>query len=327
MSRARQANDQAAAFIIACEDGPWSDAQQAELDAWLAESDGNKAAYWRLKHSWKEADRIGALGPGVENEATTATATSYRGPKWWVPASIAASLAVVIGIGFMTLVPSAHEEPVTVQASFQTPVGGRKMVNLADGSRIELNTASRVRAAVSDARREVWLERGEAYFEVAHNKERPFVVHAGSRQVTVLGTKFAVRRDGGKVVISVLEGRVRVDDAEDPRAVRSTDITGGDIALAQGAATLITARSEERVEDTLAWRQGMLSFDREPLASIAAEFNRYNQKRLVVTDAEVAGIRIGGIFPASKPAAFARLLREAYGLRVEETASEIRISN
>jgi len=71
----------------------------------------------------------------------------------------------------------------------------------------------------------------------------------------------------------------------------------------------------------------MLSFDQDPLSEVAAEFNRYNRQQLVVIDADAASIRIGGIFPASKPVDFVRLLRDAYGLQVEETANSIRISS
>jgi transmembrane sensor len=184
-----------------------------------------------------------------------------------------------------------------------------------------------VRAAINEQRREFWLDQGEAYFEVAHREGTPFVVRAGNRHVTVLGTKFSVRRDGDDITVSVLEGRIQIDEMKGARAVRSTVVTSGDIVRTSGAATLVTARSNERVASALAWREGMLNFDQARLSDIAAEFNRYNRKPIFVTDAEAASIRIGGMFPANDPDAFARLLRDAYGLRVEETQGEIRISS
>lgn len=323
MSRVQQANDRAAAFIVAQEDGDWSVVDQAALDAWLAEADGNRAAYWRLRHSWREADRIGALGP-VAPEAFHPVVQAPR--RWWVPSAIAASLALMVGAGYLVTREPANPAP-TMQAAYQTPIGGRRLIGLADGSRVQLNTASAVRTAVTDRAREVWLDKGEAYFEVAHREGRPFVVHAGDRQITVLGTKFSVRRDAGKVIVSVLEGRVRVDEMDGGADMRSAIISRGDIALAEGDATLVTARSEARVEGALAWRTGMLSFDRTSLSDVAAEFNRYNSKPLLVTDAEAGAIRIGGMFPASKPEVFARLLRDAYGVNVVETPEAIKISN
>ncbi|MBY8821225.1 FecR family protein [Sphingomonas colocasiae] len=319
MSRVQQANDRAAAFLIAQEEGNWSATDKAALDAWLAESDGNRAAYWRLKHSWREADRIGALGPVVSE------IVEPRAPRrWWLPSAIAASLVLMVGAGYMI----AHEPTPAIRTlAYETPVGGRRLIGMADGSRVQLNTASTVRTAVTDNAREVWLDKGEAYFEVSHREGRPFVVHAGDRQITVLGTKFSVRRDAGKVTVSVLEGRVRVDEVDGGRDMRSAIISRGDIAFAEGDATLVTARSEARVEGALAWRTGMLSFDQTSLSDVAAEFNRYNSKPMVVTDADAGAIRIGGLFPASKPEVFARLLRDAYGVKVTETPEAIKISN
>ena len=141
----------------------------------------------------------------------------------------------------------------------------------------------------------------------------------------MLGTKFSVRRDGDKVTVSVVEGRVRVADSEQP-SVPTAVITAGDVAIAQGPSTLFTETSKERVDNALSWRGGMLTFDQSPLSAVAAEINRYNRKPIEVRDAEVADIRIGGVFPASDPDAFVRLLRDAYGLRVENRADAIIVS-
>lgn len=323
MNRAEQASNDAAAWIIRRENGDWSDVDQASLDAWLAESDGNKAAYWRLKHSWQEADRIGSLGLRADAEHPRSWFAHY-----WKPAAIAASLALMIGLGtlqFGRLQPA----PTIVTTKYDTPVGGREMVPLADGSRIELNTKTAIRTGITKEKREVWLDNGEAFFEVAHDAAHPFVVHAGPKQITVLGTKFSVRRDGDKVTVSVLEGRVRVDDAPSSpvESRNSATITRGVIAISQGGSTLVTERSEERVDSALAWRDGMLSFDQTPLSEVAAEFNRYHSRPIIVTDPGAAGIRIGGTFQASNVDAFVRLLHDAYGLKVDSDARAVKISS
>ncbi len=326
MSRAQQASDTAAQWIIQRENGDWSSDDQAAFDAWLAESDGNKAAYWRLKYSWREADRIGSLGLRAEGGDGSPGIMA----RYWKPAMIAASLAAIIGLGAIQFLP-IQSEPKMVAVRYDTPVGGHRTIPLPDGSKVELNTRTVVRTAVSDKGREVWLDNGEAYFEVAHDPNRPFVVHAGTKTVTVLGTKFSVWRDGDKVTVSVREGRVRIDDAAaaaaKPNMAGSATITGGDVAISQGLSTLVTARSEERVENALAWRDGMLTFDQATLAEAAAEFNRYNRRPIIITDPEVANIRIGGTFQASNVDAFVRLLRDAYGLRVINEAEAVKISS
>lgn len=322
MSRARQVADRAAAWLIRQEDGDWSDEDQAAFDAWLAQSDAHKAAYWRLEHSWRQADRVRALGAPVE------PAGARRVPRRpWKPAAVAASLLAVVVFGAAQLGgwggPSGSP-PVR----YATSTGGHETVRLADGSRIELNTRTSVRAGVSPRGREAWLDSGEALFEIAPDPERPFIVHAGPRTVTVLGTVFSVRRDHDRVTVSVLEGRVRIDDAADPAGAASGSATlvGGMTAISRGGSTLVTQRSVERVQNALAWRDGMLVFDQTTLADVAAEFNRYNTQSIVVTDPETAAIRIGGAFQAANVEAFVRLLRDAYGLKVVREGDVIKIS-
>jgi transmembrane sensor len=217
--------------------------------------------------------------------------------------------------------------PAAAPAHFSTPIGGRRTIPLIDGSKVELNTATVVRAAVNDKHRDVWLDQGEAYFEVAHLAGRPFVVHAGDRTVTVLGTKFSVRRDGEKVTVSVIEGRVRIDDADEPDTVPTAIITAGDVAIAQGSSTLLSAKSEEGVSEALGWRDGILNFDHTSLADAAAEFNRYNHKQILIGDSQTGEIRIGGTFQASNVDAFVRLLHDAYGLRVTATSNAVKLSS
>ena len=311
----------AARWVLRREEPGWSAADQKALDAWLAESMAHKAAYWRLEHGWRQADRIGALGDvpqiGPNRRRSVSAGT------WRVAAIAASILLVFFAVGYQVLAPRWTPEVQTVA----TPLGGRKLVALDDGSRIELNTQTRLRTAVTATDRQVWLDQGEAYFEVKHSETVPFVVHAGPRTVTVLGTKFVVRRNGDDVTVSVVEGRVRVSEARrDDAAASSSVLVTGDVAVANGPAILIAKKPETAIESALAWRTGMLSFDRSSLAEVAGEFNRYNARKLVIADPEVAKMRIGGTFQASNVDAFARLLHSAYGLQVEESGANVKIS-
>jgi len=322
VSNAAEIENRAANWLIRREEADWSEAQQAALDVWLEESMAHKAAYWRLEHHWRKADKLRALGASAVHAFEAEPRAPLR--QWW--SAIAASLLAIAGVG-ATIYAVRHEQPQAIaDARFTTSVGGHRIVPLSDGSRIEMNTATLVRTAITEKRRDVWLDQGEAFFDVSHRDGQPFVVHAGSRTVTVLGTKFSVRRDGAKVTVSVLEGRVRVDDAN-AHMVPAAIITAGDIAIARGPSTLLAARSEERVESALAWRNGMLNFDQATLAEAAAEFNRYSPKRLEIADREAADIRIGGTFRASGMDDFVALLRDAYGLKVKADAAVIRISS
>ena len=321
MSAASHIEQQAAEWLMRREEREWSPDDQNALDSWLERSLAHKAAYWRLVHGWRQADRIASLGLEAADHPPR--------PRWkanWLPFAAAASIAGALVLGNIELdrrAPVAAAMPV----HFSTPVGGRRTIPLLDGSKVELNTATVVRTAVNDKRREVWLDQGEAYFEVAHLDGRPFIVHAGDRTVTVLGTKFSVRREGQRVTVAVVEGRVRIDDAEKADAVPTAIITAGDVAITQGPSTLLSEESEEGVVATLGWRDGILNFDHTSLADAAAEFNRYNGKQIVIGDSETGEIRVGGTFQASNVDAFVRLLHDAYGLHVTAKANQVTLSS
>jgi transmembrane sensor len=320
MSKAERIEIEAADWLARRDDAGWSMDDQQELDRWLGSSFANKAAFWRLEEGWRQADRAAALG----------LAPQYYGgfrrqiEKSWRPMALAASLVLVAFLG-MTQLGSfgAPDRPRGQQIA--TELGARKLVQLADGSNIELNTATVVRAAVTKESREIWLERGEAYFDVLHSQTIPFVVHAGPKTVTVLGTKFSVRRDGDKVTIAVLSGRVRVTEAKANEGSGTMQVAAGSIAVTEPNAALMTEAAPDTVKAELAWREGELVFRNDTLAEAAVEFNRYNRKKLVVTG-KAAELKIGGSFKASNVDGFARLLRDAYGLDVVTSDGEVRVT-
>ena len=309
----------AAEWLMRREEPEWSSEDETGLQSWLDQSYAHKAAYWRLECGWRAADRIGALGP----VSRTRDRGQREGRPKWQPLAIAASIAAALAVIPATIY-LVSTSPTSV-SRYRTSLGGHEQVALSDGSTVELNTATAIRASVSKRQRDVWLENGEAFFSVRHMGV-PFVVHAGSHLVTVLGTKFSVSRDGDQVRVAVIEGRVRVSNANAGEPAPTTTVTRGAILEAQGASTLVVQDVEPRVERLLAWREGMLQFDSTPLEDAAAEFNRYNQHNIIGTG-KAGAMPIGGSFKPANVHAFARLLHEAYGLRVEETATETKISS
>jgi len=331
MTRAQDIEAKAAEWLMRREQPQYSQADQAELDRWLNESMSHKAAFWRLEHAWQMTDRIGALS------AREVEPPPRRSPfRWWHAGALAASLLLAIAFIGLHSRPASSPPPSvgTLDAgvvdpgivdtgpvdTFDTAIGGHRIVPLMDGSRIELNTATVLRTNISNQRRDVWLDLGEAFFEVAHIEGSAFVVHAGSRMITVVGTQFSVRRDGDKVTVAVVKGRVRVEDTTPGASSGSIMVTPGDVAIGLGASTMVVSRPVAAVEDKLSWRDGRLVFDRTSLAEVANDFNRYNRQQLQISDPSVAAIRISGTFKSSNVEAFVRLLKEAYGLKVELTA-------
>jgi transmembrane sensor len=322
MTRAQDIEAKAAEWLMRREQPQWSQADQAALDGWLDESIAHKAAFWRLEHTWKMADRIGALA--ARDNAARPRRTSLP-LKWWQASALAASVLLAIALIGWHSRPASAPQPRA--DTFDTGIGGHRIVALVDGSRIELNTATMLRTMISNKRRDVWLDRGEAFFEVAHIENSVFVVHAGPRTITVVGTQFSVRRDGNKVTVAVLKGRVRVEDPMRGESSATTTVTPGDVAIGLASSMMVISKPIAAIEDRLTWRDGRLVFAATSLAEVADEFNRYNHQQLVISDPAVAAIRISGSFKASNVEAFLRLLKEAYGLKVESTADgTLRIS-
>ena len=317
MSVARDIEVAAATWLLRREEAGWTPADEALFQRWLAQSYAHKAAFWRLESGWDAADRIRALG---SPDGAAVPVRRPRQARWLALAASLAALVVAVPVSLRLAGP----EPQPASSLFETPVGGHRQLALPDGSRVELNTATVIRASVSGSRRDVWLDKGEAFFSVAHTGA-PFLVHAGPRLVTVLGTKFSVWREGESVRVAVVEGKVAVSDTDGSKTAASATITRGDMIEAEGNSTLVLQGAERQVERSLSWREGMLQFDRTPLIRAAQEFNRYNARKLTVTG-EAATIPISGRFKATNGEAFARLLHDAYGLKIDEKAAETTIS-
>lgn len=315
MSSADAIERQAAAFLLRRESNSWGAADEAELGAWLRASSAHKATYWRLEYGWERIGRLSILRTPPKGVIRVSRISLIRH-------ALAASFAALLCLG----IPLDDRGSDGEILKYETRVGGLKAVRLADGSRVELSSNTFVQAELSGGRRNIWLRRGEAYFEVVHNDKHPFVIHMTDRKVIVLGTKFAVRADGDQVRVVVVQGRVRFEPIGSSGTAPVVELSRGQVAFAHGRDLLVTTEPGDRISALLGWRSGMLNFDRASLSQIAAEFNRYNDTQLVVEDPALGEMRIGGAFEAKNVEAFARLLQSAYALRVHRDANRIIIS-
>lgn len=347
MRAADEIEDQAARWILRREEAGWSDEDQRALEAWLALSFRHKAEFWRLEAGWAEAGRLpeamqlppdddGAgdafeqgKGDGIADDAVQRgpqPARRWQSPRWPALGAIAASLLMMVAAGWLWLARAPDSTP-DAPVRYATQVGQRGDLSLADGSKVDLNTDTVVRVEENGLQRLMWLDRGEAYFEVAHDPSRPFVIRAGARDVTVLGTRFLVRRTGSTVTVSVVEGRVRVAGGETAGRAPSLVISRGDIATADGPSTRIESGALDRIEAAMSWRDGVLRFDQTPLADAAREFNRYNRKQVILKGEGTAGLKVGGKFQSSNIEGFARSVGRVYGLSVEIDKKNVIISS
>lgn len=288
----------------------WSSKDQEALDAWLAESMAHRAAYLRLSEIWNRTGRLVALRPQNPVRPTF----RFRPVFGHVAAGIVAVAVLAAAVTWL--------QPETPKQSYTTSIGGRESIVLIDGSRIELNTDTVLRVAKTGRERMVWLDKGEAYFQIRHDAARPFIVWAEGHRIIDLGTKFVVRREPNRLEVSLMEGRARLDGPADQSAV----LVPGDVAVATAKSLLVSKKSERLLSEDLGWRNGVLTFNRTTLANAVAEFNRYNHTTLAVADAETGKRRIYGTFPTTDVEAFTRVVQAVFGLKVTQRGGEILIS-
>lgn len=264
-----------------------------------------------------------ASDPGTVLPAAIAGASKKLDPRrrhvtpargWRLVFAASILIAVALGMAYR-LWPSG--------TSYRTPVGGLASVPMPDGSQITLNTDSEIRVAVTEKERRVELEQGEAFFEVAKDPARPFIVSAGNKRVIAVGTKFSVRREGSDIQVIVTEGKVRVEARGNRGSGVAEPLTAGTVAQASDTGVLLRTKKLAEAEESLSWRQHVLVFRQMTLGEASAEFNRYNTRKIVIEDPSVAALHIAGSFRADNVEGFVRLLERGYPVRTEERGDQL----
>lgn len=313
--RAARTDAKASEFTIRRYDrGTWTESDQAELDAWLSESSANRTAFLRLKSAWLRANRLDALRP-----------MSPRG----MPGQKSSQQKIRLAAGAMLLVLLSGTGWFLSRASiqtFSTKIGERRHVQLSDGTRVELTTDTILRVATQGAQRKAWLDKGEAFFEVVHDDAHPFELQTLNYRIVDLGTEFSVRRETDRIKVTVLKGSVRVDTPNAKVKTNAVSMTAGEVAVADNRSINVTRKSSADISDSLGWRNGVLVFRYAPLSEVAAEFNRYNDEKIVVDDKRVSRTIISARLQATDVEAFARMARDFMGLQVRHDGDEIHIS-
>ena len=291
----------------------WSADDEAAFSRWLAASTSHHIAYLRIRAMWDRTERLSALRrPGFVR--TTATHASR---KWIVPAGIAAAIAIASLAGAPYLSGVTHPKEQT----FSTQVGGHRVVKLSDGSKIELNTNSVLR--LSPQSRQAWLDKGEAYFQIVHDARHPFSVSVAGRRIEDLGTKFVVRTEADKLTVGLLEGKASLRASEARASAQLALLLPGDVATATASGIKVTSRTEQALLNALAWRQNMLIFDSAPLSEVVAQLNRYNARKVVISDPELAQLKVDAAIPTNGVDAFVRVARNFLGLHVRLRGEDV----
>lgn len=311
--------DIAAEWAVKVDAGPLEPGEQAALEAWLAVASRHAGALARARAALEFAgpERLAPARTGLNDRFTRLFSIPTRRQIAGAAGLAAASLTIAAGLGFWFF----------NQSRYATRIGETKVVPLADGSVVTLNTESEIAVDYTRDERQVRLVQGEALFDVAKDKGRPFYVLAGDTQVRAVGTSFTVKMlPGQPVQVLVREGVVEVKHLGQPDVpVRLPENTKG--IAANGAPIVVVNISPSGVTRALAWRMGRISFEGESLKDAAAEFARYSNIRIVIDAPDVENQTVAGLFTSNDPIGFAKAVSASFGLHITVTENTVRLSH
>lgn len=312
----------AASFFERRRFGAWTEADQTELDAWFKESVLHEVAFLRLEGAVEHTQRLARrrpLGSRLRQSEEVEKRNGSLG-RLFVPLLAAASVALAVMLGHAWL--GALSQPP--DRNLATNVGGRAILKFTDGTEIDLNTSTAVRYRMTTSERIVWLDRGEAYFRVAHNASDPFVVIAAGHRVTDLGTEFLVRDEANALDVALVKGRAQV--SSEMSGAPTTTLSPDYEAVATPVSITVTKRSAQQIADELAWQHGVLIFRNTRLADAVRQFNRYNEVKLVIADSSIADVKFSAEARTNDYDGFLRLAQAVLKLRVDRVGNEILLS-
>jgi transmembrane sensor len=306
---AREIADQAAEWATRIDAGSIDRDTDVGLRRWLDEDPRRQGALLRAEAALSFVDRARALAGVIPKPEPRPI--WVRRKLMFTGAALAASL---VGVVILMTAPNRYD----------TDLGEIRRVPLSDGSVVAINTQSAVEVSMQRDAREVTLTRGEAWFKVAHDKTRPFIVSAGRIRVRAVGTAFSVRRHDDGADVQVTEGLVETwTVGEEERRIQ---LAAGSKAYVAAYEPPKIVQSSADVERSLAWREGQIVLEGESLDEAAAQFNRYNARKLVISDPGLAAEKLVGQFRATDPQTFAEAVATTLGAKVEEEGDTIRLS-
>lgn len=277
---------------------------------WRRKDDRHDEAYLEIEAFWKRAAKLEhdkdiqrAAGAALERPPETERRGPMARPGGRSLATALVALLLVAGL--------AAAWPRIFGQAYATGVGEQRIIRLADGSQLRLDTDSQVRVKLSEGSRHITLGRGRALFDVAHDPARPFTVSASETQVRAIGTRFDVRRDAEEVTITLFQGEVEVSGG-----ASAVTLTPGE----QAEVASPTATPKVRAIDTLdaeRWATGQLVFRSQALKEAVREVNRYNTTQITLEGSELGERRVSGVFEAGDTEAFVVAARDLFNLKVD----------
>lgn len=293
---------------------------------WYGRDAGNRAAFDELQTDYETLRMMPCEQRARLAERLTSVSRPTRRPAAR-SALLAACLGAFVASGILLglWVASPANRPVAMESAvYRTDRGKHELVSLPDGSQVRIGARSSVAVNYTDEGRYLVLEGGEAFFEVAHDANRPFIVQAGSVSVRAVGTGFNVRRAAERVMITVSQGtvdvvpqyRTRQSDLE--RKVRVS--AGERITFSSVDPNPAVVSSDP--ESALAWQQGRLEFVDEPLRIVVATINRYSRRELILTDPRLGEMTFTGTVHEGRVDEWLEALKAVFPIEIVNAGAE-----
>ena len=321
-------DEEAAVWIWRMDSTAVAASDRQAFEAWLRQDPRHRRAAAALSAVWSTLDGLAEAKRDEKIATFTNTAKPpllHHPQRWWFAA---AAVLAAVAVGAIWLQQGSGESQ-----TLATAVGQQRNVTLADGSTVTLNTNTILETDLRRHTREIYLRKGEAHFQVAHDRSRPFLVHAGDAVVRAVGTAFEVRvLTDQHVDVVVDEGRVEVQatallpaspgPAARIRAAAATTVralNAGERLSTASRDYAVTPITAQQMSSELAWREGAIVFDGQPLSEAIAEIERYTDARIVVSDPEIARLRVGGRFRTGDVQEFFDALQTALPVSIRHT--------
>lgn len=291
--------------------------QSGEADAddykcfacWQDEDPANRQAFDEIGEIWRQLDELkDELYTGQQQSPQSGVMPDIIGSGAWHGRLKSAPWGRLLGIMFLCISVGALWQPQLVQqlaSDYRVGTGEQKQITLADGSQVLLDAQTSLSVDYSDRIRQLTLHYGRAYFTVAKDAQRPFVVKSGTTQVRALGTEFEVNVDDDDVAVTVFESAVQVSHDQH----REKLIAGE--GLYYSPQDGITPPYTVNLQQAAAWQRGRLVFSARPLEQVVAEINRYRHGRVVIMDESLLGLPVSGVIDLGKPDSALQAIVEA----------------
>jgi transmembrane sensor len=346
---------EAAAWFARLRADDATERDRARFRHWLEADPRHREAYAGFERFWSTTGDY-AGHEAVADEVRTAERLAVRQSppqrRRRIPRPALRAAQGLAAAGVLAVAGALLWEPFQESRGiYTTAVGEQRSIPLADGSRVMLNTDTRIRVAYSERARTVHLEDGQGYFRVAKNPERPFYVETENGRVRAVGTEFEVYENAGEVVVTVIEGSVAVSERGADKTAAETrqpaPAAGGSAAPARSSGDTPAAAPAEKLLEanerialapgrvlrkvsvepaplkrSVAWTSGRLVFDDEPLSEAINEVNRYSKQRVLIGDARLKSLHISGVFRVGDTGDFVNTVSEYFSLRLENRGGD-----